>query len=70
MPEQATPNLAEYIDGIRHEIKRSGDTPEMAAGIIIGAASMCWDNMAGAGVFDSRRASALVDLLVERIGAS
>lgn len=65
MPEQATTD--EYKASIRQEIERHGDNFETAAGIIIGAASMCWATPEGAGVFDSQRASALVDLLVERM---
>lgn len=38
-------------------------------GVAIGAGSMCWENPAGAGEFDSTRASLLVDALVERIQA-
>lgn len=35
-------------------------------GEAIGAASMCWETPEGAGVFDSTRASAIVDAIYER----
>ncbi len=36
-------------------------------GQLTGAASMCWENVAKAGVFDSTRATALVDDALARI---
>lgn len=35
-------------------------------GEAVGAASMCWENPEGAGVFDSTRASVIVDAILER----
>lgn len=35
-------------------------------GEAIGAASMCWETLEGAGVFDSTRAKAIVDAVYER----
>lgn len=36
-------------------------------GEAIGAASMCWATPEGAGIFDSTRASAIVDAVYERV---
>lgn len=36
-------------------------------GQLVGAASMCWESPEGAGVFDSQRASFLVDSALERL---
>ena len=46
---------------------KDADTLEEAIGIGIGAASMCWDNIEGAGVFDSQRASLIVEMLLFRV---
>lgn len=35
-------------------------------GEAVGAASMCWETPEGAGIFDSTRASAIVDAIYER----
>jgi hypothetical protein len=40
---------------------------EEAIGLAIGAASMCWENPGGAGVFDSSRAGLLSKLLYEHV---
>lgn len=41
------------------------DTPvDQIVGEAIGAASMCWEHVERAGVFDSERASAIVDSLM------
>lgn len=36
-------------------------------GMFAGAASMCWSDIARAGVFESEQASALVDAAIERL---
>jgi hypothetical protein len=36
-------------------------------GQAVGAASMCWENPAGAGVFHSERASQIVDEIMQKI---
>lgn len=46
---------------------RSADTLEEAVGLSIGAASTCWDNLDGAGVFESERAAAITEELVELV---
>lgn len=40
---------------------------ETAVGEAIGAASVCWENMSGTGIFDSTRAKQIVDELVDHI---
>lgn len=40
---------------------------EQAVGLTIGAASVCWENMNGTGVFESDRAKELLDQLVDYI---
>jgi hypothetical protein len=42
------------------------DTPiHQIIGEAVGAASVCWSNPGGAGVFDSERASAIVDAVID-----
>lgn len=43
------------------------DSLEQAINMAIGAASACWDNLEGAGVFQSDRARDISDALVELI---
>jgi hypothetical protein len=43
---------------------------EEAVGQAVGAASACWDNLEGAGVFQSTRAKAIVEQLMDRIKMS
>jgi hypothetical protein len=45
----------------------SADTPGELLGMLAGAASVCWSNPAGAGVFQSEQAAALVDAAVGRL---
>lgn len=45
------------------------ETLEEAVYQAIGAASMCWEDPGGAGVFDSTRAKAIGDLLLAKIRA-
>lgn len=40
---------------------------EEAVGVAVGAATTCWENLSGAGVFQSERASAIAQQLHERI---
>lgn len=54
------------FDDVRKMI-RSADTLEEAIGLSIGAASSCWDNLEGAGVFESERAAAITEELVELV---
>lgn len=49
------------------EMIRSADTLEEAIGLSIGAASSCWDNLEGAGVFESERAGVITETLVELV---
>jgi hypothetical protein len=58
--------LQAYVQSVHKEIDRAGGGPLALFGIVIGAASVCWSNPEGAGVFDSQRASALIDLLIAR----
>lgn len=44
------------------------DSLESAVFQALGAASACWDNLEGAGVFQSERARAIGEELLERIG--
>lgn len=55
--------LADFAASVRAEIARH-DLPT-AIGIVVGAASGCWSNLQGAGIFQSEKASALVDVLLE-----
>lgn len=59
----------QFADSVRAEIARAGGDFFTAAGVVIGAASMCWENPAGAGVFQSSHAAALVPVLVEHAHA-
>jgi hypothetical protein len=43
------------------------DTPTELLGLLAGAASVCWSNPGGAGVFDSEQASSLIDAAVARL---
>lgn len=47
------------------EFSATADTLESAIGEAIGAASVCWENMSGTGVFDEVRARQIVDALLE-----
>lgn len=49
------------------EMFEGAESIEEAIGLAIGAASMCWENPAGAGVFDSSRAALLVKQLYEHV---
>lgn len=42
-------------------------TIKEAIGLAMGAASSCWENLQGAGTFESERASELVDVLYDRM---
>lgn len=57
-----------YIAGVREAIDREDGSLPSAVGIIIGAASMCWEHVDRAGVFQPDRASALIDLLLSYTG--
>lgn len=46
---------------------READTLEEAIGLSIGAASACWDNLEGAGVFESERAAAISETLLDLV---
>lgn len=65
---ELTEDLTAYIASLREEIDRHGGDLPSAVGLVIGAASSCWTNLAGAGVFESDRASALIDLLLSYTG--
>lgn len=67
MPE-LTEDMNAYIASLREEIDRHGGDLPAAVGMVIGAASSCWTNLKGAGVFESDRAAALVDLLLSYTG--
>lgn len=43
------------------------DNIEELLGVVVGAASMAWENPAGAGVFDTEWASAVVDAARDRL---
>lgn len=60
-------DLDDYAASIRDEIARHGGDLFTAVGIVVGAASSCWENLAGAGAFESNRASVLVDVLLQHI---
>lgn len=62
--------IAAYVADIHAEIDRHGGDIATAAAIVIGAATACWANLAGAGEFESTRAAALVGVLLERAGAA
>lgn len=42
-------------------------SPESAVFQAIGAASVCWESMTGAGLFDSGRAEEIGDALIEEL---
>jgi hypothetical protein len=69
MPDTTAPpaDLEAYKASVREEIARHGGDPATAVGFVVGAASSCWSNLGGAGVFESERASALVDVLLEYV---
>lgn len=46
---------------------KDADTLEEAIGLGVGAASACWDNLEGAGVFDSTRATLITEMLLFRV---
>lgn len=46
---------------------QSADTLEEAVGLSIGAASACWDNLSGAGVFESERAAVITETLLDLV---
>lgn len=46
---------------------READTLEEAVWLSIGAASACWDNLSGAGVFESERAAAISATLLDLV---
>ena len=46
---------------------QGADTIEEAIGLSLGAASVCWENVAGAGVFESSRASLICETLTELV---
>lgn len=49
------------------EAIQTADTLEEAVYISIGAASACWDNLRGAGTFESERAKTIADTLLELV---
>lgn len=55
-------DAASIVDTIRE-----ADTLEEAIGLAVGGASACWDNLDGAGVFESTRAAAILDTLLELV---
>lgn len=59
--------MEEYLSAIRETVDRcvgdSDDPMATAIGVVIGAASMCWTNPGGAGVFDAERAEGLIRIL-------
>jgi hypothetical protein len=57
--EQWVEQMTEALD--------EADSIASAIGIAIGAASMCWEHVDRAGVFDSTRAAALSELLHRRV---
>lgn len=57
--------------GVRHEPGQGRVSSELAATLVfeaLGAASVCWDNPGGAGVFDSDRAARIGRGLLEALG--
>lgn len=46
---------------------READTLEEAIGVSIGAASACWDNLSGAGTFESERAVVISETLLDLV---
>lgn len=45
-------------------------TPQSLIFEALGAASVCWESMAGTGLFNEARARAIGEELVERLGVS
>lgn len=43
------------------------DTPRSAIYQALGAASVCWESMAGTGVFDDKRACEVAEALIQRL---
>jgi hypothetical protein len=62
-------DLPAYLNSVRTTINRcaeeSDDPLRAAIGVAMGAASTCWTNLAGAGIFDSDRAEGLVHMLAD-----
>lgn len=46
---------------------QAADTLEEAVGLSIGAASACWDNLSGAGTFESERAALITETLLDLV---
>lgn len=59
-PELAMPEALPYD----LELDQEADSPEQAVFLALGAASACWDNLRGAGVFESTRAKQIGDQLM------
>ncbi len=55
------------IDSLIFEDIKKADTLFEAVGLSIGAASVCWSDMSGTGVFRDDKARAIMDALLERI---
>jgi hypothetical protein len=64
--DRTGPTLDEWREEWAHTLGNADNIAE-AIGIALGAASMCWENPAGAGTFESDRASVLVDVLTEYV---
>ena len=43
-------------------------SPQAAIYQAVGAASMCWEDLSGAGVFDDAQARAIADALIDVLG--
>ncbi len=61
----ANPELDEWVASVREAALAAGPDLGTHLGVVMGAVSACWANLAGAGEFQSQRASALLDLAVE-----
>jgi hypothetical protein len=57
----------DYHGNTREDLKFDKLTLEEAVYQALGAASVCWENMEDAGVFDSDRAKMIGDQLMDRI---
>jgi hypothetical protein len=61
------PELETKADPVPYplDLDKEADGPEQAVFLTIGAASACWENLAGAGIFQSTWAKQLGDQLLE-----
>lgn len=59
------------LDEVKKEINQKLEAGDIGGAIAVagGFFSVCWDNPAGAGEFDSTRAAALSDWMAERVQA-